>query len=79
MDKFFQNVKQKIRVILPKMFHSWGQKNQLLNLFYKANKFLLLKLDKSTKIRENYRPTSLMHINAQSLNEYEQIKPSNYM
>jgi hypothetical protein len=41
----------------------------LSNSFYEASNILISKLDKDTSKKENYKPISLMNINAKILNE----------
>jgi hypothetical protein len=49
-----------------KMFHKIERERTLPNTFYEANITLFPKPDKDTSKKENYRPISLMNINAKS-------------
>jgi hypothetical protein len=51
------------------MFHEIEREETMPNSFYEANITLFLKPDKDTSKKENYRPISLMNINAKILNK----------
>jgi hypothetical protein len=51
------------------MFHEIEREETMPNSFYEANITLFLKPDKDISKKENYRPISLMNINAKILNK----------
>jgi hypothetical protein len=59
--------KEELIQTLLKLFHK--RKGILLNSFYEANITLILKPDKDTSKKENYRPISLTNINEKILNK----------
>jgi hypothetical protein len=54
--------------MLLKLLHKIESEGILANLFYEASITLIPKLDKDISKKENYRPSSLMNINAKILN-----------
>jgi hypothetical protein len=55
--------------ILLKLWHEIESEGTLHNLFYEANNTLILKPDKDTSKKEDYRPISLRNIIAKILNK----------
>ena len=67
--KYHQKFREEITSMLLKLFQKIVEEGNLPNSFYEATITLILKLDKDATIKENYRPLSLMNIDAKILNK----------
>jgi hypothetical protein len=67
--EFYQTFKEEIILTLLKLFHKMEREGTLPNTFYEASIILIPNPDKNTSKRKNYRPVSLMNINAKILNK----------
>ena len=74
--KFYQRYKEELVPFLLKLFQTIEKEKLLHNSFFEASIILIPKPGRDTIEKENFRPISLMNINAKSSTKYWQTESS---
>ena len=67
--EFYKKFREELTSILLKLFQKTAEEGKVLKLFYEATITMIPKPEKDATGKENYRPISLMNIDAKILNK----------